>query len=100
MCVYICVCASARVIIHNSFKAKKRAVERKKLFFLAAEFLFFFSFFFSLDLLSHNLTNRTDKIFLSFVDKISLTNITTNIKVYSFSLLLSNESRATMRRRR
>jgi hypothetical protein len=63
MCVYIYVCASARVIIHNSFKAKKRVWKERE---LAAEFLFFFSFFFSLDLLSHNLTNRTDKIFLSF----------------------------------
>lgn len=79
------MCASARVIKHSRFKAKKRAWKERR--FLAAEFFFFFSFFL-FGLLSHN----TDEIFLSFWIKNLSQILLRIIKVYSFSLLLSNES--------
>ena len=82
------MCASARVIKRSRFKAKKLLRGKKEdgcSFLAAAEFsLFLFG------LRSHKKKQRRDLPF--FLDKKSLTNITLRIlKVYSFSLLLSNE---------
>ena len=78
--LYMYICASARVIKHSSFKAKKRVWKERVVLFWRRNF--FFSLFFLFGLLSH----KTDKIFHFFWIK-NLSQINTNKGVFFFSSL-------------
>ena len=78
------MCASARVIKHSRFKAKKRAWKERRVVLFWRRPNFSFSLWTAL-------SQNNDKIFLSFWIKNLSQILLRIIKVYSFSLLLSNE---------